>query len=479
MRATPRFDVTGEPPALGDLGHVHLIAIGGAGMSAVARLLLARGVRVSGCDRSGSASLEVLAEQGATVVVGHDPDHLEGVDTVVVSSAIAATHPELMAARTRGIPVLHRAQALAAVTSGRRRIAIAGANGKTTTTSMVAVAMAAAGLDPVLASGGEVATLGGNARWGSGDAVIEADESDGSFLAYRPDIAVVTNVQPDHLDFYGDAAGVEAGYAAFVDTMPQGGVLIACADDPGSQRLADHARGCGLAVLSYGENPTADAVITEVQSIGLGMTALLRVGAQDVPLALSVPGLHNVSNAAAAYLVVTEVLGAPPVDVLRGLREFGGAARRFEVRGEVAGVTVVDDYAHNAPKVAALVAAARVVAGGHRLRAIFQPHLFSRTRDFAAEFAQALAGVDDLAILDIYAAREEPLPGVSSELIGLVLRELPGERRLLVGAGRQESVDFVLDGAAAGDLVLTIGAGDVTNLGAEVLAALARPEGAR
>lgn len=478
MKATPRFDVTGEPPALLDLGHVHLIAIGGAGMSAVARLLLARGVQVSGCDRNASAALEALAEQGATVVVGHDPAHLADVDTVVVSSAIPAAHPELLAASERGIRVLHRAQALATVTSGRRRIAIAGANGKTTTTSMVAVAMAAAGLDPVLASGGDVAALGGNARWGSGDAVIEADESDGSFLAYRPDIAVVTNVQPDHLDFYGDAAGVEAGYAAFVDTMPRSGVLIACADDPGALRLADYARGRGLRVLSYGQSPSADAVISEVRAQGLGMTASLTVGDQVVPLVLAVPGLHNVSNAAAAYLVVTEVLGAGAAEVLRGLREFGGAARRFEVRGEVGGVTVVDDYAHNAPKVAALVTAARVVAGTHRLRAIFQPHLFSRTRDFAGDFAQALAGVDDLAILDIYAAREEPMPGVSSETIGSVLRDLPGERRLLVGAGRQESVAFVLDGVRPGDLVLTIGAGDVTKLGADLLTALAGREDA-
>ena len=224
------------------------------------------------------------------------------------------------------------------------------------------------------------------------------------------------------------------------------------------------------------QSPAADAVISEVQAVGLGMTASLTVGTQVVPLTLSVPGLHNVSNAAAAYLVVKEVLGAHPLEVLRALRAFGGAARRFEVRGEVGGVTVVDDYAHNAPKVAALVSAARVVAGEHRLRAIFQPHLFSRTRDFAAEFAQALAGVDDLAILDIYAAREEPMPGVSSELIGEVLRELPGKRRLLVGADSQASVDFVLEGACPGDLVLTIGAGDVTRLGAALLDALAHRE---
>ena len=350
----PRFDVTAPAVPLADLGHVHLIAIGGAGMSAVARLLLARGVTVSGSDAADSPTLEVLRSLGARVHVGHDADHLTGVDTVVVSSAIRDDNLELAAARTMGLRVLHRSQALASLMAGSRRVAVAGANGKTTTTSMLVVALEAAGADPCFASGGEIAQLGTNAAIGSGDAfVVEADESDGSFLAYRPDVAVVTNVQPDHLDYYGTAERVEQAYTEFVSTVPADGLVVACWDDPGSRRLARAVRDRGRDVVTYGYRAGADLQVLSTEPDGLGTRSPFVVAGVERILDLAVPGEHNVMDACAAYLAAVEGLGAAADAVLVGLAGFAGARRRFEVRGEVGGVTVVDDYAHNAPKVGA------------------------------------------------------------------------------------------------------------------------------
>jgi UDP-N-acetylmuramate--alanine ligase len=464
----PRFDLRAEVPSWQDLGAVHLVAIGGAGMSAVARLLLARGITVSGSDAADSAVLAALRAAGARVDVGHDPSHLAGADTVVVSSAVREDNPELAAARAAGLRVLHRSQALAALTRGSRTVAVAGANGKTTTTSMLAVALVAARQDPSFASGGEVAQLGTNAALGAGGAfVVEADESDGSFLVYRPDVAVVTNVQPDHLDFYGTREAVASAYAEFARTVPEGGLLVACHDDPGSRALAEDVRADGARVLTYGEDPGADLRVVSSRAEGLGSRSVLERDGARHELDLRVPGPHNVANACAAFLAATAGLGVAADDVIAGLAGFTGARRRFEVRGEVAGITVVDDYAHNPAKVAAVVGTAADIvrrAGRGRVLVVFQPHLFSRTRDFAEEFAAALAPADLVVLLDVYGAREAPVPGVTSDLVAEPLAQLPGTRRVEVGADRDAAVAALVAAARPGDLVLTVGAGDVTAL---------------
>ncbi|MGE9809006.1 UDP-N-acetylmuramate--L-alanine ligase [Janibacter sp. G1551] len=481
----PRFDFRADVPDCADLGAVHLIAIGGAGMSAVARLLLERGVRVSGSDARDSAVLEALRAEGARVHVGHDPAHLDGVDTVVISSAIRESNVELAAARERGLRVLHRSQGLASTMAGQRRVAVAGANGKTTTSSMLTVALADAGQRPSFALGGELTTEGTNARIGEGDVfVAEADESDGSFLVYRPHVAIVTNVQPDHLDFYGDFATVEAAYAEFAGTIEPGGVLVACADDPGSARLAERAAADGVRVVTYGLTEGAKGVTARLVDLELdgyrAAATLLDADGVARRLEISVPGRHNLLNALAAHLAATVGLGVDPEASLAGLASFGGTRRRFEAKGAVGGVAVIDDYAHNPGKVEAVVRTAKEVAGEGRLTVIFQPHLYSRTRDFAAQFAAGLAPADRIVLLDIYGAREDPVDGVTSELVAEPLRASGSDVLVL---DKESAVARAVEGTQSGDLVLTVGAGDVTALGALVLDALrergtARGEGA-
>ena len=470
-----RFDFRTEVPALKELGAVHFIAIGGAGMSGVARVMLARGTRVSGSDAKDSPLLAALAAEGADVHVGHDPAYLDGVDTVVVSSAIRESNVELAAARERGLRVLHRAQALAATMAGSRRVAVAGANGKTTTTSMLTVALQHCGIDPSFAAGGELAGHGTNAHWGTGEVfVAEADESDGSFLVYRPEVAVVTNVQPDHLDFYGSFERVQEAYAEFAASVQPGGLLVACADDEGSRRLAESARASGVRVLTYGFAADADVVLTEPAFRGLLARAALRgPDGEDRVLRVKVPGRHNLLNAAAAYTVAVEGLGQDPARVLDGLYGFTGTRRRFEPKGVAGGVTVVDDYAHNPGKVAAVVETGRsLVEGDARLVVVFQPHLFSRTRDFATEFGRALAPADVVVLMEVYAAREDPVPGVSSQLVADALLESRPDADVRVVPSWSAVAETVAGLSREGDLVLTVGAGDVTMIGPEILRAL-------
>ncbi len=471
-----RFDFRGAQPDLAALGRVHFIAIGGAGMSAVARLMLARGVAVSGSDAQDSATLQDLASEGATVWVGHDAAHLQGVDTVVISTAIREDNVELIAARRAGLPVLHRAQGLAAVMADVPRVAVAGANGKTTTTSMLTIALDAAGLDPSFAAGGVLADRGTNAHWRAGAPfVVEADESDGSFLVYRPDVAIVTNVQPDHLDFYGTFARVAQAYADFADTLSADGLLVACADDEGSAELAAGIAG-RCRVLTYGRSAAADLRILDTVADGLSThSSFIGPDGSARSLTLAVPGGHNVLNAAAAYLAAVEGLGASPEQVLAGLASFGGARRRFDVLGEVAGVTVVDDYAHNPAKVAAVVSTAAAIARarGGALRVVFQPHLYSRTADFAEGFGRALAGADDVLLLDVYGAREDPRPGVTSELLVRAVHDVAPDRPARV-VTRDEAVAQLVAAARAGDVIVTIGAGDVTLLAPTILDGLGR-----
>lgn len=488
----PRPDAGARPApvgALADLGRVHLVGVGGAGMSAVAGLLAARGLTVSGSDAKDGPALDGLRAAGVTVHVGHDAAHVEDVDSVVLSSAIRESNPELARARERGLPVLHRSEALAALMGGRIGIAVAGAHGKTTTSAMVATALAAAGredevLDPSYAIGGTVLTPEGATpgyRTGAGDAfVAEADESDGSFLAYAPAVGVVTNVEPDHLDHYGTTEAFEAAFAAFADRVLDGGALVACLDDPGAARLVAEVGGRltrrGVRVLTYGTDASIgdlgpDLVVGPVIASGGTWRTTLTSRSAEVPgadLVLAVPGEHNAANAAAAYLAAWAV-GADPAAVAAGLGEFRGTGRRFEDRGTAAGVRVVDDYAHHPTEVAALLRTARGVAGDGAVHVLFQPHLYSRTRAFAAEFGAALDLADTVVVTDVYAAREDPDPEVSGDTI---VQRVPTPGRARFVADRHEAARAVAAAAAPGDLVLTVGAGDVTELGAVVLAAL-------
>ncbi len=457
------------PPALAELGRVHLVGVGGVGMSAVALLLAARGVPVSGSDARESVVLAALRDAGVRVHVGHDAAHVADVDTVVVSSAIRETNQELAAARSLGLRVLHRSVALAALMTGRRTVAVAGAHGKTTTSAMVAGILAAAGRDPSYAIGAAVEGPVG-ARHGDGDVVVaEADESDGSFLAYSPEVAIVTNVEADHLDHYGTREAFEDAFAAFAERVVPGGSLVLCLDDDGARRLAARASDRGVPVVGYGE--AADAVVRlgEWRPDGAGGSVVVtdtRDGTR-VDLVLQVPGAHNGLDAAAAW-TAARLLGVPADVAAAALAEFRGTGRRFEDRGTRGGVRVVDDYAHHPTEVAALLGAARSVAGAGRVLVLFQPHLYSRTRAFDGEFAAALAAADLAVVTDVYAAREDPDPTVTGALI---TDAMPAGRGMFV-PDRQEAAATVGRLARPGDLVLTVGAGDVTELAPLVLDAV-------
>ena len=459
------------PVPVSELGRVHFAGLGGAGMSGIARIMLARGVPVSGSDSAWSPQLDELAALGAQVHVGHAAAHLGAADTLVISTAIRPDNPELAEAARRGIRVLHRAAALASVMLGRRGIAIAGTHGKTTTTAMLITVLRWCGADPSYMVGGIIAETGLGAHEGSGGAfVAEADESDGSFLNLAPVAAVVTCVEADHLDNYRDLAHIAATFAAFTGKIPPGGLLVACADDPGALALAQAARTRPVQVRTYGAAQGADYQLTSVTPRGMatGLTVTGPGAAVPVPMQIAVPGRHNALNAAAAYAIAVE-LGYPPDQVAAGLAAYRGARRRLELKGEADGVRVLDSYAHHPTELAADLAAARDVADGGRVIAVFQPHLFSRTRIFAAEFGAALRGADEALILDVYAAREDPEPGVTGMLVA---QAVPGGGARFL-PDRADVPAAVADTAKPGDIVITMGAGDVTGLGPVILAKLA------
>ncbi|WP_278237150.1 UDP-N-acetylmuramate--L-alanine ligase [Isoptericola sp. AK164] len=481
------------PSAVAALGRVHLVGVGGAGVSVVARLLAAQGAPVQGSDAVESPALSALRADGVTVWVGHDADHVVApdgtprVDTVVVSTAVRESNPELAAARAAGLRVLHRSQALAALMQGRRTVAVAGAHGKTTTSAMVATVLAAVGVDASFAIGGTVrrrdatgerTVPGGHA--GSADVLVaEADESDGSFLNYAPTVAVVTNVEADHLDHYGSQEAFEQAFVDFAARITPDGALVACADDAGSARLAAAHREAGRRVVTYG---TADGADVRVRDVVVGAGTVRAVvsggplGATDHVLALDVPGAHNALNATAA-VVAAVLLGAEPAAAVAGAGMFVGTGRRFEPRGEVAGVRVFDSYDHHPTEVEALLRAARPVAGDGRVVVLFQPHLYSRTRIFADRFAAALALADEVVVTGVYRAREDVDPQVTA-------RTITDRAGATVSGGRVRPVEDRLAAAHAvaelarpGDVVLTVGAGDVTELGPVVLADLAARHG--
>jgi UDP-N-acetylmuramate--alanine ligase len=459
--ALVRSAATDVVPALADLGRVHVMGIAGAGMSALARILLARGIEVSGCEARDSLTVAALRAIGATVHIGHSADHLTDADTFVYTTAISPKHPEFAAARASGMPVLRRAAALAAALEGRRCIAISGTHGKTTTTSLLTVGAQACGVDPSFAIGGNLYESGKNAHLGTGElAIVEADESDGSFLLTRPSAAIITNVEADHLENHGDLAGIFRAFEQFVDRIDHDGLLLSCADDAGARRVAEYARRSARRVLSYGESPDADVRVSEIGALpdavefrvdgpGLG-SRHVRVGA--------LIGRHMALNGAAALVMAAE-LGLDVDVVIAAWAVFGGVRRRFESHGEAGGVRVYDDYAHHPTEVAASLTAARAAVGAGRLIAVFQPGTYSRTQTFAKQFANAMALADIAVVMDIFAAREEPIPGVTAATISDLI-PLPAQR--VVYEPRYSAVpERIAALARPGDLVLTMGIGDV------------------
>jgi UDP-N-acetylmuramate--alanine ligase len=486
-----------EPVPVTRLGRVHFIGIGGAGMSGVARVMLSRGMCVSGSDAKPSALLDELHARGARVHVGHAPANLGDLgagDTLVLNSSIRADNPELAEARQRGMRVIHRTAALASVMAGRRVTAVAGTHGKTTTTSMLTTVLRAAGADPGYLIGGVLNETGLGAEDGSGpDFVAEADESDGSFVLLSPDMAIITNVEGDHLDYYASLAEIEDAFVAFGRRVS--GLVLTCADSPGAEAVAARLEVPGPARLEasgpgrleasgpgrvrrYGESAGADYRLGDVQT--QGMTVSFTLSADHSPfgqfvtqMTVHVPGRHNALNAAAAFAAAVELGFAPP-RVAAALAGYRGARRRMEPKGEADGVRVIDSYAHHPTELAADLRAAReITLSRGRVIAVFQPHLYSRTRIFAGDFGAALGLADEVVVLDVYAAREDPEPGVSGQLVA---DAVPGGRAIFL-LDRAEVAPAIVKLAEPGDVVLTMGAGDVTALGPDLVEALRRRHG--
>lgn len=444
---------------------VHFVGIGGAGMRALAELFVRRGVKVSGCDNNIDSAAD-LAGKGIELLGGHAAAHSESARAVVVSSAIQRDMPELMRARELGIPVIRRAEALGEAVSGKEMVGIAGTHGKTTTTVMATEALTAAGLRPTGIAGGRVASWNGNLSEGGDDVfVVESDEYDRSFLALRPTVAIVTNIEADHLDIYADLADIREAFAQFVSPAR---FIVMCADDKTANALPTPS---SAEVIRYGtESPDARLVATNIQPWSGGTRFdVLYDGKGHSSVALPVPGLHNVRNALAA-IGAGIALNADPKKLSEGLARYTGVERRFQVLGDFGGVTIVDDYAHHPSEISATLQAARATFPGRRVLAAFQPHLYSRTRDFAGDFAAALCAADRAFLLDLYPAREQPILGVSSKLISAeMLRNgtaacWEGPRETAAAAIREILHD--------GDVVITIGAGDVTKTAYELKALL-------
>ncbi|HET7328381.1 MAG TPA: UDP-N-acetylmuramate--L-alanine ligase [Nocardioidaceae bacterium] len=466
-----RVPVPGRRLAAEELGRVHFVGIGGAGLSAIARIMLARGITVSGSDGADSMTLAALRDLGASCFVGHDAAQVDQADTVVVSTAIRADNPEVVEAQRRGTRLLPRSAALDSVMHGRRVLAVAGTHGKTTTTSLLTVALIACGADPSYAIGGDLAVSGANAHDGRGDLfVAEADESDGAFLVYSPCAAIITNVEADHLDNYGTAEAYAEAFEQFLDRVEPDGFVVCCTDDPGAARLAHTAQLRGITCVRVGQGGDADVRVSDPVFAGATSSFTVSAGGTELGrVTLQIPGMHYVLDAACALAVCLR-LGFGFAQVRSGLEQFSGTQRRMELKGEAGGVRVYDSYAHHPTEIAGDLRAARALAGGGRVVTCFQPHMFSRTKIFAAAMGEALGLADRVVVMDVYPAREDPLPGVDG---GLVAARVP-----LPAA----AVRFEPDGAAVparlaalaepGDVVLTLGAGDVTRVGPQVLSLL-------
>lgn len=438
---------------------IHFIGLGGAGMSGIARIMLAKGINISGSDAKDSSVLSGLKTLGAQVFIGHAASNIGDADILVVSSAIDQSNPEIIAANAKGLVILTRAQALALLMSESKSVAVAGTHGKTTTTSMLTVALQQAGLDPSFAIGGMINRGGTNAHWGSGEIFIaEADESDGSFLAYKPFGAIVTNIELDHVDNFPDIESVNKIFVDFVNSIQPGGFLVAGIDSPGVAYLLSQIERRDIEIITYGES--ADYSISHVSLQPTESHArITKLGKVLGEISLTIPGNHNVENATAALATAIK-LGAPVADLLVGLNKFSGAKRRFENRGTVGGVTVIDDYGHHPTEVKVTLETAKRFAGSGRVIAIFQPHRYSRTAMFVDQFAEVLELADHTYLLEIYAASEAAMPGVSSILIANAMKS----ESVTFEPSMIDVVSYAVSEAKPGDLIITLGAGDVNLL---------------
>lgn len=443
---------------------VHFIGIGGSGMSGLARIAISHGIKVSGSDSSDSSVLNALRALGAEVFIGHRPENVSGADLIVFSNAIKPNNPEREAGKNSGIQEITRASALALLMSDSVSIAVAGTHGKTTTSSMATVALQSAGVDPSFAIGGILKSSGSNAHRGTGKYfVAEADESDGSFVAYHPHAAIITNVEWDHVDHFKSEAEVFQAFEDFVTTIT--GFLVYCADDEGASKIAASAK---IKTIGYGKSDKAVLKVDQISLSASGSTArVLWNGAKIGTLELSVPGEHNVLNAAAVLAVGLE-LGLSATSLLDGLIKFHGAGRRFELKGSVGGIRVIDDYGHHPTEINVTLTAAKRYAGGGRLLVIFQPHRYSRTKAFMKEFAQSLSIADHAWLLEVYAASEQPITGVSSANIVKLMTSGTFEPNFIA------VTEAVAQEAKPGDVIITLGAGDVSSLGPIILEELSK-----
>ncbi|GAA3078486.1 UDP-N-acetylmuramate--L-alanine ligase [Streptomyces goshikiensis] len=450
----------------------HFIGIGGAGMSGIAKILAQRGAKVAGSDARDSETAQALRAHGATVHIGHAAAHLAADSTcVVVSSAIRSDNPELARAAELGIPVVHRSDALAGLMDGLRPIAVAGTHGKTTTTSMLAVSLSALGLDPSYAIGGDLDAPGSNAHHGEGDIfVAEADESDRSFHKYTPQVAIILNAELDHHANYASMEEIYESFETFVAKVVPGGTLVVAHGRAGAAEIAARVAGNeGLRVVTYGEEEAADVRITKITPRGLTSEVTVVIDGRMLTFTVSVPGRHYAHNAVAA-LAAGVALGIPAHNLASALGKYTGVKRRLQLKGEAAGVQVIDSYAHHPTEMSADLEAIRGAAGDSRILVVFQPHLFSRTQELGKEMGQALALADAALVLDIYPAREDPIPGITSEIIIASARAAGAD---VTAEHEKDAVADVIAGMAKpGDLVLTMGAGDVTDLGPQILARL-------
>ncbi|MGZ7078298.1 MAG: UDP-N-acetylmuramate--L-alanine ligase [Thermoanaerobaculia bacterium] len=431
--------------------NIHFVGIGGIGMSGIAEVLKESGFSVSGCDLKPSAATDLLESRGIRVSIGHDAAHVHGADLVVFTSAVKSEHPEIVEANRRGVPLIRRAELVGKLAEEKRTIGISGTHGKTTTSAMIALVLEEAGLDPTVLVGGMVSNFGGNAKRGAGDfIVVEADEYDRSFHQLHPEVAVVTNIEADHLEYYGSFDAIVEAFKLFVDGIKPGGAIVACVDDPAVKDLL--GRIDGPRVITYGTSNLADLRPTRVRFTG-------RETSFDIPgmrsFKLFVPGEHNVLNALAAIAVGRE-LGIDANVIAAALAKFMGVDRRFQILGEFAGAIVVDDYAHHPTEIRATLSAARRGYPKRRIVALFQPHLYSRTRDFAQEFASSLRDADVAIVAPIYAAREKPIEGVSSRLIAEALEGIE-----FLDRSNDEIESEMRRRLEPNDIFITMGAGDV------------------
>ncbi len=446
--------------------HIHFVGVGGIGMSGIAELLLNLGYRVSGSDLRRSDLTERLAALGGTIFLGHDPRQVEGADVVVVSSAVRGENPEVQAAHRAGIPVIPRAEMLAELMRLKYSIAVAGAHGKTTTTSIIAALLAAGGLDPTVVVGGKIMGVGTNAVLGRGDFIVaEADESDGSFLRYAPAIAVVTNIDREHLDYYRDLAAVQEAFLSFLDRIPFYGLAVLCLDDPPTQDLIPRIQ---KRFVTYGMTRQADFQIGEVAFEGRSGRFTLNLRGRSLgAFRINLPGIHNVYNAAAGIAVASE-LEIPLDDVRRALERLPGVQRRLEVRGEFRGAILVDDYGHHPTEIRATLQALRECWPERRLVVVFQPHRYTRTRALFDDFARAFYQSDRLIVLPIYGAGETPLEGVSAEALCRAIVD-HGHKQARFLPGIETAATELRDSLTPRDLLLTLGAGDVWKVGRALL----------